>query len=280
MNKRLAGLDIQWRWNRYPFDYRNVIYRIGQFVSEPNYMSWRTAIVPMRLPLNGLTRDSHAAFHGGLAHTSEATRWKSIRKSYKSLIRQAEEQYLFLQGRESSSSKEWSLWNYYVAVHKKVATKPRSDDSYEHQMKWLRNGQAIVFAVFEKGGIDTQGSEYPGRVTSSLLAQRSSEGATPSASTILASAYVIRYKNYYYYASGPSVKNNIQHALQWRIIQYIASQNGKAYELGWIDKEPKDSIGFFKKGFTDSHHFVDCVCSGSVVSGSIDFDAVVYGFES
>ena len=70
---------------------------------------------------------------------------------------------------------------------------------------------------------------------------------------------VIRYKDYYYYASGPSLEKDIQHALQWRIIQYVASQNGKAYELGWTDKQKDDPIGFFKRGFTNKHSHVDCL---------------------
>lgn len=259
VSKRLSGYQVEWRWNRFPFDYRNTILRFGQFVSDPNYISWRSAVVPVRLPLDGLTEQSYRAFNAGSAHTSEAMRWSQVRKSYKSLIRQAEEKYVFLQGKETSSSREWSLWNHYVTVHKECATIPRSDKTYDHQMKWLKNGQAIILAVFPKGGIDKKLSEYPGRVTSSLQAHRSTDGAGPSTSTTLACAYVIRYKDYFYYASGPSLEKNIQHALQWRIIQYVASQNGKAYELGWIDKEPNDPIGFFKRGFTNEYGYVDCL---------------------
>ena len=259
IKNQLTGMEVQWRWNRFPFDYRNTILRIGQFVSDPNYISWRTAIVPIRLPMDGLTEHAYKAFNDDTEHTSESIRWSQIRKSYKGLINKAESKYLFLQGRESSSSREWSLWNHYQTVHKECAQLPRSNKSYEHQMKWLNNGQAIIFAVFPKGGIGNELSEYPGRVTSSLQAHRSTDGAGPSTSTTLACAYVIRYKDYYYYASGPSLEKDIQHALQWRIIQYVASQNGKAYELGWTDKQKDDPIGFFKRGFTNKHSHVDCL---------------------
>jgi hypothetical protein len=264
ISKRLSGCDVEWRWNRYPFDYRNMIVRFSECIEEPRHLSWNTAMVSLNAPLNGLTSEAYERFNYGAVVSSAGRRWRNIRKSYRSLIRRTEEQYSFLASRPNTSSPHWSLWNHYVACHKACATKPRSDASYRHQLSWIKKGFGDILIAFPKGGLDHSAGELPGRVTSSLP-RTSTDGSSPSPSTTTAAAYVINYKGHHYYASGPSLEKNVQHALQWRVIQYLAHRGldgldyGQSYELGWVDKVQNDPIGFFKSGFGGELHGVDCV---------------------
>jgi hypothetical protein len=269
IRRQLSGCDVEWRWNRHPFDYRNTIVGLSKCFEEPRYLSWNTSIVPLGSPLNGLTAEAYAKFNHGAIVSSEGHRWRNIRKSYRSLIRRAEERYSFWSSRPFTSSTRWSLWDHYVACHKACATKPRPDASYGHQLSWIRKGIGDIFIASPKGGLDHLVGEFPGRVTSSLP-RTSTDGSSPSPSTTTAAAYVINYKGRHYYASGPSRAKNVQHALQWRIIQSLADGGlrgvpGDSYELGWVDKVKDDPIGFFKEGFGGELHAVDCV-TGRIAS--------------
>jgi hypothetical protein len=267
IKSRLGGCEVEWRWNRHPVDYRNMIVKIAQAVTSPRYLSWNTAILPLSSPVSGLTAEAYTKFNHGAVVSSDAHRWRGIRKSYKSLIRHAEEKYSFLVSRPFTSSSRWSLWDHYVACHQACATRPRSAASYRHQLSWIKKGLGDIFVAFPRGGLDHSVEEFPGRVTSSLPGT-STGGSSPSPSTIVAAAYVLNYKGRHYYASGPSRLKNVQHALQWRIIQHLAHHRECSldYELGWIDKVQDDSFGFFKSGFGGELRGVDCV-TGRIADG-------------
>ena len=93
-----------------------------------------------------------------------------------------------------------------------------------------------------------------GRVTSPL--SWAAAGSSPAPSATLAATYVLLYKGRGYYASGPSVQNGLQHALQWAAIQAVQTFGGHTYELG---HQTDDGIGFFKRGFGKKFGHVDVV---------------------
>lgn len=100
--------------------------------------------------------------------------------------------------------------------------------------------------------------DQDGRVTSPL--SWSAVGSGPTPSTTLAATYVNLYKGHAYYASGPSMQTNLQHALQWAAMQALSILRCSSYEVGWIKD---DGISFFKRGFGGDLKFVD-VLGGTI----------------
>ena len=199
---RLTGLQCQWRWNRYPIYNRELIESFNR-TTGLSRSSWKTAVVSL-----------------GRVH-----RWNRLRKSYRSLIHQAQRDYVLVSGK--------SYWKDYEACHRSVATRPRPDATYRVQEQWMNDGFGQVYVAFSK---------------ESYL-------STPKAVSL-----VIEYKNHAYYASGASKKRNLQHALQWMAMEDFAKRGGETYELGWINQHGEDdSIGFFKKGFGGDLYLVDAI---------------------
>jgi hypothetical protein len=171
---------------------------------------------------NGLMRSS---WQTAIVSLNRPHRWKAIRKSYRSLIHKAQ--------RECDLEWGTSYWPYYEACHRQTATRPRSDATYRHQEQWVNDGFAQVFVAFPKDRMP----DCP-----------------------LAASLVIEYKGHGYYASGPSMQSNIQHALQWLAIESLTKRGLDTYELGWINRHGEDdSIGFFKRGFGGFLWTVDMV---------------------
>ena len=168
---------------------------------------------------------SHSSWRTAVMSLDHSHRWQSIRKSYRSLIHKAQRE----------CDLEWgaSYWPYYEACHRQTATRPRSDATYRHQEQWVKDGFAQVFVAFPKD-------------------------RTPDLP--LAASLVIEYKGHGYYASGPSMQKNLQHALQWLAMESLTKRGLDTYELGWIDRHGEDdSIGFFKRGFGGDLWAVDMV---------------------
>lgn len=168
---------------------------------------------------------SHSAWNTAVVSSDNPHRWQSIRKSYRSIIHKA----------QRDCDLEWgtTYWPYYEACHRQTATRPRSDATYRHQEQWVKDGFAQVFVAFPKD-------------------------RTPDCP--LAASLVIEYKGHGYYASGPSMQKNLQHALQWLAMESLTKRGLDTYELGWIDRHGEDdSIGFFKQGFGGFLWAVDMV---------------------
>jgi hypothetical protein len=249
IQSRLSGMECWWRWNRYPSDYRNTLATFASAFGM-TYSCFPTAVVPLwGDPM--LDDYARAMTSAGLAsETSMLLRWSAIRSSYRNLIKQAARDQDIGYGFDN-------LWAHYESCHRQCATRPRSGLTYRHQFRWLRNNEALVLVALPKGG--TEGAmDQDGRVTSPL--SWPAVGSSPAPSTTLSAAYVNIYKRRAYYASGPSVQTNLQHALQWAAMQVLSELRCASYEIGWIKD---DGISFFKSGFGGETKHVD-VLSGTI----------------
>jgi hypothetical protein len=67
----------------------------------------------------------------------------------------------------------------------------------------------------------------------------------------VAAAYWIIFNHGAYYASGPSLERNVQHAVIWKSLWLLKAMGVTMVELGQVDGETakERNIGLFKKGF-------------------------------
>jgi hypothetical protein len=140
--------------------------------------------------------------------------WRGVRKSYQSLINRGLRSYDV----EINDDIE-----AYVLLHAQAnGGSPRSSETYACQGRWLttRNGLLIMADRLDH-------TEY------------------------VAAVYWIIYQGGAYYASGPSLEKNIQHAVIWKSLELLKAMGVRLIELGQIDGETdkEKSIGHFKAGF-------------------------------
>lgn len=141
--------------------------------------------------------------------------WRDVRKSYKALIHQVQRRFEIVVGYAEAQMSD------YAVVHR-AAGGTRAARTYELQLEWVRSRHAFTAVAYE--------------------------GSTP-----VAAAYVLAWKGWAYYASGPSLTPSAQHGLQWAIIEELAARTDvHYYEMGWqgaaLDEKERQ-IEFFKCGF-------------------------------
>lgn len=148
-----------------------------------------------------------------LTMPSEAL-WQDVRKSYHSLIHRAQRDY-------------WIDWVFedrmeeYRTVHTQAnGIQPRPSSTYEIQHRWLSAGRGMLV------------------------------GAKMN-DVFKAFAYWILYAGCAYYASGPSIEQNVQHAVIWKSLELLKARGFKKAEIGDISghTEKEQNIAKFKKGF-------------------------------
>ena len=240
----LGGMEVRWRWNRYPHDYRNAIGSLSSLLGL-SYDTWETSVVKV-WGGRGLDATARDMTQNARRNDEPLRQWHAMRNSYRSLIKQTARDYTVGWGTDH-------LWPHYELCHRQTATRPRDGETYKHQLKWVRQGHAYIMAAFNKIGGTEGAMDQDGLVASPL--SWPVVGSSPTPSTILAAAYVIAYKGHGYYASGPSIEKNLQHALQWGAIQVMSSVlHGDSYDVGWLKD---DGIGFFKRGFGGDRCAVD-----------------------
>jgi hypothetical protein len=207
---RMLTRPIAWRWS-----YRNEhVAELADALTRRNMIrtGWWTSVVNVDRP--------------------EKDRWRDLRKSYKSSINKARKTYDI----------EWSDdFRAYKELHKAATDNCRVNFmTYAKQRRWMESGFAKIVTAKERGVGNAGKSVTPAPL------QRVTAGASPASSTI-ASAYVIQYKDRAYYASGPSVRDNVQAACLWEAMQVVRVPE---FEVGWM-AEPDGSatVEFFKKGF-------------------------------
>lgn len=142
------------------------------------------------------------------------TLWKGVRDSYRALINKG------IRGYDVEISDDVEG---YRALHAEANNgQPRPTRTYEMQGEWLttRNGLLVM-------ADQIQPRKY------------------------VAAAYWIIYEHGAYYASGPSVEKNIQHAVIWKSLELLKAMGVTKVELGQVDGETakERNIGTFKKGF-------------------------------
>jgi hypothetical protein len=147
--------------------------------------------------------------------------WTEVRKSYHSLIHRAHEIYTI-----TSEDTEASVTRF-MALHRAAFGVVRSEETFAHQANWVRHGHGLVVLARGETLDGVQGVDVAG-------------------------AYWILYHGCAYYASGPSVVRNVQHAVLWHSIDILRARGVRLVDLGPIDRTtPKDqNISLFKSGFS------------------------------
>lgn len=140
------------------------------------------------------------------------TLWQGVRKSYHSIIHRANEQYEIL---EDATIMPFRL------LHHETFGNVRTEQTFIEQGKWLSAGYGLSVSV--------QSSQH----------------------TVVAAAYWIIYQGCSYYASGPSIEKNIQHAVIWKSLELLKARGVQFVDIGQIDGETEKerAISFFKTGF-------------------------------
>lgn len=107
----------------------------------------------------------------------------------------------------------------FQELHRQAFGVARNDETFSIQGEWLRSGNAMLV----QGGRE---------------------------SWIGAVLWII-YRGCAYFASSPSVENNIQHAIIWRSFRLLKEKGVTLIDMGQIDSmtEKEKSIGFFKSGW-------------------------------
>lgn len=141
------------------------------------------------------------------------TLWAGVRKSYHSIIHRANERFKII---ECNSIMAY-LWVHAEANGGKP---PRSEATYECQDRWLGEKLGLLVEAWRDG-------------------------------FIVAAAYWIVYQGGAYYASGPSIEKNVQHAVIWKSIELLKARGVRLIELGdigWMTTK-EEGISRFKRGF-------------------------------
>jgi hypothetical protein len=140
-------------------------------------------------------------------------KWSDVRKSYRGIINKAKRNY-------SISVMSADVTFAFQQLHAKAnGGQPRNDATYSCQRSWLETDNGLLVMAFD--------------------------GLVP-----LAAAYWILYRSCAYYMSGPSIADNVQHAVIWRSLE-ILKRGYMFAELGQIggETEKEKKIGIFKTGF-------------------------------
>ena len=231
LQRRLGGIPKRWRWNSgvESSSVVKALLRCG-YVSS----GWDTCVVE-------------------LADRSVCDLWDGIRKSYRSVIRRGEREYLIL-------SNDEGLWKSYEDCHRSFGSRERPALTYVYQREWVKNHVGYIVAAFSKGGSNGDGRSV---VASPSLGFVDGSRPSPSAGSVCRGASLsFVYKNHAYYASGPSLVGDLQHCLQWKTLTDLRSMGVRSYEMGWVNHMPdQKGIEFFKRGFGGVLRRVDAVSS-------------------
>ena len=140
--------------------------------------------------------------------------WKGVRDSYRALINKAERTYDIEMGDDIED---------FRALHAEANHgQPRPTRTYEIQGEWLKTRNGLLVMAWQV------------------------ESQRP-----VAAAYWIIFNQGAYYASGPSLEKNVQHAVIWKSIWLLKAMGITMVDLGQVDGETakERNIGLFKKGF-------------------------------
>lgn len=173
------------------------------------------------LPVDYVER-KHGTYVVDLSKPEEEL-WRGLRKSYKSLIHRAEERYnvrvsSHLSIDESRKAMEIAQELHFCSAGRKT----RPQRTWDLQANWLASGDGVL-----------------------LVASRDHD--------LVGFAYIIRWKDWAYYASGASLEDNVSHLLIWKAMNLLAADEQTRYfEIGHADEDgdaKARSIAFFKSGF-------------------------------
>ena len=209
----LLGDNIDMEWEMFPS--MRVAWRPG------------TDIDDITVPSTGtLQRDT--TFVVDLWDGDEVAHWRRLRKSYRSLVHQAERDYDIVVASGISQNTQRLVYAVAQDLHVEAAgRRTRSAATWELMTQWASAGQGLVAVAQDRA---TQA--YVGF------------------------AYAIRWKHWSYWMSGATLRRNLQHALQWHLMKALMCDGEtRYYEIGHAadhaapDDEKAKNIAFFKAGF-------------------------------
>lgn len=139
--------------------------------------------------------------------------WSDVRKSYHAIIHRADDHYDYIEAGDIFTFRE---------IHRNAFGDVRPDETFFIQQKWLQSGRAMAYCACDA-------------VTDQWVA----------------AALWIIYNGCAYYASGPSMIPNVQHAVIWHSLQLLKQRGITLVDMGQIDGETEKerNIGLFKSGF-------------------------------
>lgn len=147
--------------------------------------------------------------------------WRDLRKSYKNLVHRGQSAYDI-----EASQGPWAVALAETLHLDAAGRRTRAHATWEMMAKWATDGYALTILAKPKGT-----DEPP-----------------------VGFAYIIRYKNWAYYASGATTVDDVGHALQWEAIRTLrADGRTRWYEMGHDAAPDADvkakGIAAFKAGF-------------------------------
>ena len=145
-------------------------------------------------------------------------KWSDVRKSYRGLINKARKELSVDEYKADFIGRDMGV---FKSLHAKAnGGQPRNDATYCCQKQWVSSGHGMVVMA----------TDWP---------------------TVYAAAYWILWNGGAYYMSGPSLRDNVQHAVLWKSLQLLKERDITLVELGQIDgeTEKEKNIGKFKAGW-------------------------------
>lgn len=166
------------------------------------------------------TRYTHVV---DLLDGDEAAHWARVRKSYHSLTRKAQREYDIT---VHSHTENWGLIESARLLHIKASGREtRPMRTWVCMSDWMKAGHGVL-----------------------ALARRREGGV------LSGFAYVIRYKDWSYWMSGATLDPNVQHGLQWALMNALrCDERTRYYEIGpdadEYDGQKEKGVAFFKSGW-------------------------------
>ena len=140
-------------------------------------------------------------------------KWSDVRKGHKSDIKAGEKQV---------SIKQTTVDALFPYIHRAAFGTVRNDATYNHQRQWMKDGYAMLAVSYEpKDALEVY---------------------------YVSAVFWIIYQGSAYYASSPSIKKGIQHAVVYRSFDMLRERGVRFVDMGQIDGEEQER-GTFKTGF-------------------------------
>lgn len=168
---------------------------------------------------DGTNGDYFAEVHQSQVIDLRTHKWSDVRKSYKSIINGAAKKYHF-NDFEASKRIAYRFRHLHQAANGIV----RNERTYDLQESWVGVGLGVVVIAWE-GYYEID--------------------------KVVAGAYWIICQKRAYYMSGPSLVDNVQHAVIWRSLGLLRDAGVELVEMGEVGglTEKEKTIGVFKSGF-------------------------------
>lgn len=168
----------------------------------------------------------------------EIAHWRRLRKSYRSLIHQAEGRCeisaISGPGDRTLAAVETIAQNLHIAA---AGRRTRSQETWRLMAEWALAGRGLIVLAREQ-----------------------------STQTYIGFAYAIRWKEWSYWMSGATLQRNLQHALQWHMIKALMCDGEtRYYEVGHaathadVSDDKAKNIAWFKSGFGGTRWVVPMV---------------------